>query len=757
MKKTMCLAVALLGGAYLGVAQRTDVLSYLPGTEAESLEFSADVIEANERTGLLTLNGNAKVKTESHDLTADLASLNRESGEVEARGNVVIQQAGLGMWAGDFITYNYKTGKGLARGSVFRSDMFTVHAQEMTRAEDGRYRAHDVAITTCTNAPGHWHWHVTGDASFKDNESISVYNVVPHLFGIPFAYLPYWYRSLDGEYGLRLVPGYTSRWGAFVLGTYAFNVYSGERAEGVKLDSITHLDYRTLRGVGAGETLRWDAKRLGAGELGFYHLWDERPTKQQKDANWMSSIPHNRYRVRLEHTADLTMQDQLIVQGLYVSDSQLQHDFFERDNREASIPVNIASLEHRELSWSTGVLASGPLNDFYSGVARLPEAWLNIVPQALWGTGFIYEGQTRAGYLDRSAAYYDRARDPIFSYYPGPWADYETVRASTAHRVTYPFKLFDALSVVPRVGYQGSYYTSSYRDDDVFRHTVDVGATVSMRATGDWGNGWRHTLEPYVDYSWQPAYWNAGRDGKLYLFDRIERSFEWQDQFGMDGVWLPYNWHGFRPGVRNVIQSRGNASGRPRTLFDWDVYGAVQLDSPDGDVAPNVVADGLCLVGSKVLFHPIESLSFRAVGEWDAKRESMAYVDLGAYYRMDEHFSVGGGYLKRNHDLYDFDISPVAKWNNVDNDVLYGGFVHDINANWTWSLYARYDLDDHSLDEIGGYVQYGLDCIIFQLRSFYRPSFTRVDGTDRDSDYRIAFTMWLRAEGRRAKEEWLGW
>jgi len=751
-------AALLFAGVCFGAAPKTDVFSRLPKADVESVESSADMFEVDQKSGWLTLTGNVLIKTGNHEMTADMARLNRESGDVQAKGNVIIAQPGLGSWRGEAIDYNYKTGKGLALMGEFRSGPFTLQAKEMTRAEDGLYTAKSVAVTTCTNAPGHWHWHLTGDATFKDNESASIYHAVPHFLGIPFAYLPYWYRSLNGEYGFRLVPGYSSRWGAFLLGSYVYNIYTGENAKGLKLDSITRLDYRTLRGVGAGEALRWDAKQLGHGELGFYHLWDERPSKNQKDANWMSTIPHNRYRIRLLHEADLSPQDQFVVRGLYVSDSQVQHDFFQRENREESIPINIASLEHREHTWAAGVMASGPINDFYSGVARLPEAWLNVVPLPVWGTGLIYESQTRGGYLERSAAYFDRVRDPIFSYYPGPWADYETVRANTAHRMTYPIKLFDALSLVPRAGYQGSFYTSSYADDNVARHTFEAGVTASMRATSDWGNGWRHTVEPYLDYSYQPSYWNASRDGRLYMFDRVERAFEWLDQFGSDGVWLPYNWHGLRPGVRNVLQSYNGKTGVSRTYLDWDVYGVVQLESPDGDgMEPNIAEDDLRLLGSKVLLHPLENLSFRAVGEWDSERETMAYVDLGAYYKIGDGFSIGGGYLVRDHDLYDYMLSPVAKWNSVEDQVLYGGFVHEINDAWAWSLYIRYDTEDNSLDEVGGFIQYSLDCITFQLRSSYTPSYKRVDGTERDSDYRVSFMMWLRAEGRKAKEEWLSW
>ena len=714
------------------------------------LEITADKFEVDQKTGWTSASGNVRVRTGEHEMSADRVRVHQNKGDVQARGNVVIRQRGFGAWSGDYIEYNYKTGKGLTGLGELRVGVFSVSSKEVTRREDGRYDARYAEITTCTNAPGHRHWLMTGHARFKDNDYIEIFDAVPWLFGVPVAYLPYWFRDIDTHYGFRLVPGYTSRWGAYMLGGYVYNMYESPREAGPKLDASTHLDYRTERGVAVGQNLRWDLKDLGRGKLETYYAWDEDTPDDRRDMNWMSDMEDERYRIRLFHEADLSPRDQFILRGTVNSDSEVRHDFFDNEDRGESTPMNFASLEHREHSWAAGVVASGPLNDFYAGTARLPEGWLNVVPQPVLDTGLNYESQTRAGYLNRDAAIYEQAL-PDFMYYPGSWADYNLVRVDTAHRVTAPMKFGDVLSVVPRAGYRGTYYSDTELDRNVYRHSADLGIETSLRATSDWNNGYRHVVEPYLDYSYQPTHFDVD-NGRVYSVDRLDRSIEWFDQFGMDGTWLPYDWHGVRPGVRNLLQTR-DAKGRMRTVLDWDVYTAFQFEG-DGPLDE----EGLRMAGTKALYSPTEAVDLKAHAEWDTEEETFAYADLSAFYKLNEKVRLGGGYLARDHQLYDYGLSPVEQWNRVKENLLYGGFTHDINDTWTWSVYTRYDLRYNELDEVGGYVQYRLDCMVFQVRTAYVNSFDRIDHvSERDNDFRVALMMWLRAEDRTANDEWLTW
>ncbi|MDD4622194.1 MAG: LptA/OstA family protein, partial [Kiritimatiellae bacterium] len=659
---TVLALVAVFAAMTTCVAAQSEAGVGLAPEQADdgSAEITGDKFEVDRKTGWVTATGNVKVRSKSHEMSADRVRLHRDKGDVQARGNVVIRQSGFGSWSGDYIEYNYKTGAGLTGMGAIQAGVFHVSAEEVTRREDGVYDARRMCVTTCTNAPGHWHWHVSGRGRYKDNDYVEVFNAVPHLFGVPFGYLPYWYRDIDTHYGFRLIPGYTSKWGAYLLGTYVFNIYEAPRENGPMLYGSTHLDLRTRRGVAVGQNVTWDLREWGKGKLETYYAWDQDPPDKMRDMNWVSSVNDERYRLRLRHEADLTPRDQFLLRGTYVSDSEVSSDFFDRANRGESTPMNFVSLSHREHTWAGGATASGPLNDFYAGVARLPEGWLNIMPQPVLGIGVNYESQTRAGYLNRDAAKYENAM-PDYMYYPGSWADYNLVRVDTAHRLTYPFKLGDVLSVVPRAGYRGTYYSDTEMQSDVFRHSADLGAQASLRATSDWRNGCRHVFEPYLDYSYQPVHYSAD-NGRVYGMDRFDRPSGWLDRFGFDGTWLPYDWHGLRPGVRNLLQTR-DKKGRMRTVLEWDAYAGIPFDT-DGPINE----DGVKIAGSKVTFAPNEDFEMKAHAEWDAEQDVFAYADIGAFYRLTKDFRFGGGYLGRDHDLLDYSLSPVTQWNRVNEN-----------------------------------------------------------------------------------------
>jgi hypothetical protein len=193
-------------------------------------------------------------------------------------------------------------------------------------------------------------------------------------------------------------------------------------------------------------------------------------------------------------------------------------------------------------------------------------------------------------------------------------------------------------------------------------------------------------------------------------------------------------------------------------MLDVDLYAAVQMPSPNtSDENPNIDKNGVRMLGMKTLFSPIESFEMRAAGEWDTQQEKMAYVDLSAHYKLSQAFKVGSGYMARNHELYDYDDSLIPQWNRSEHSVLYTGFYHELTEAWAWSLFARYDADEGELEEVGGYLQYSLDSLVFQLRTSYRTPYTRIDGSEKDSDFRISFIMWLRAMDKKKREQWDRW
>ena len=685
---------------------------------------------------------------------------------------------------GDYMQANRNTGEVLATGRVAAvSTPYRFLSERVSRSAEGIYHFGTPAqATTCTNHLDHLHWDLRGDFTYAEGRHVLVKDAWLHWMGLPVFWVPVWYYPLDTDYGLRVMPGYRSRWGGFLLAKYVYHL-AGERGkDAYSLAASTYADYRTKNGFAVGQSFRWRLKEFGNGKISAYNAWDEdfdRYTRRHWNGhhrnyqNWGSDVERRRYRVTLDHHADLTERDRLNVHAAYFSDSHMNRDFFDRDHRLESIPSNEAWYEHRELSWAAGSSVSGPLNDFYAGTSRLPEGWFSIEPQPIWDLPVNYESQTRAGYLNHDYARYG-SRDPMFRYVPyigenGRGADYQAFRADTAHRVTAPFKLWDVLAIAPRAGYRGTYWSDSASrrsaylkasGDGLFRHICEVGFTASARASAWLTDSWRHTFEPYIDYSYQNAQISSGRSRRHYIFDSYDGSIDWLDQFGFEGRGLPTSWHGVRPGVRNTFQ-RADEKGVTRTVLDWDLYAAVPFDTmtpyrdgplagyADSDEDSNYGRKGhpQTVPGTRIRWKPTKDLAFFTRAEYDCENSKAAYADVFFRQRVTEDFSWHAGYIGRDHRIWHFLPSEYDRWNYEYSNVFQLGFEHTVCDWFAWSPYVRFDCRRNELDEIGSWFDLMTDCLGYRFQVAHETSYIRVDGSKEDCDNRFYFFIYLRALG----------
>ena len=651
-------------------------------------------------------------------------------------------------------------------------------SDSVRRTAQGENDFGNACLTTCTNDAGSLHWCLEGRMTYKDGRCVKVHDATPRLFGLPVGWLPFWYYPLDTDYGFRAMPGYTSRWGGYLLTGYVYDLYGESERRDWSFGGSTYADLRTKNGFGLGQTVRWSLGNLGKGKLRMYHAWDEDADRYDRHwtdrrrhyANWGSPVDYNRYGLSLSHNADFTERDSLRVRATYLSDSHFIGDFFQRNERMNSIPVNEASYEHREHAFAGGLTVSGPINDFYGGTARLPEAWLQIEPQPLFSLPVNYESQSHVGFLNRQYAKYEDA-DPAFRYTPGKWADYQSFRADSLHRLTAPFKLMDVLSVVPRASYRATWYEdtgstinpSRASGNSLYRGIFEAGVSLSARGSRWFDGGWRHVIEPYLDYSWQDVSIDSeGEGGSIYYFDNTDRSYDWLDQFGFDGRGLPVRWHGVRPGLRNVLERRDH-KGVMRTVLDTDVYAAVPFDTYDFDASgrprdpkdPNYGrrGDRQVVPGVLVRWHPSKDTSLRLRTEYDCQNDAVAYSDVSLHHKLSGRFSWYASYIGRDHRLWDYGDSEVSSWNREKSNLVEAGWTHDLCDAVGYSPFIRYDARRNELDEIGAWIELRTDCLAFRFTFSFEDTFERVDGSKREADFRFGFFVYLRAFGASSMED----
>ena len=695
----------------------------------------------------------------------------------------------------DMVAADNVTGALAASGHVQAvSAPVILRSESVTRDEDGEFKFSDPThVTTCTNDWDHLHWRASGEVRFRDKKYVLLRNAWLHMWGVPVMWLPFWYYPMDTDYGWRVMPGYTSRWGAYVLTKYVYGI-CGSMAEGsYGLAGNTRLDLRMKNGVALGQTVKWNVGDFGTGKFKVYYAWDEdadrydRHWNDQKEwhySNWGNEVEKERYGFSFEHRADFTERDTFWVKAAYYSDSHFHHDFLRKamlydGNIFATHRANELAWEHVENSVSVGASVSGPLNDFYPGVARLPEFYFDVNPLPVLSLPVNYESQTRVGYLDRDYGKYGKRGTPAqYRYTPGPWANYNAFRLDTYHRLTLPMKFADVLSTVPRFALRGTYWSDSgvrateveragSSGDDVWRTIVEGGVTFSARGTAEVSDGMDHVVEPYLDVLAQEAGISGlDRNGRIYQFDSIDASRDWLDHFAGRSRNLPYSWYGVTPGIRNALRV-DSEGGTTRTLLDVDAYCSIQFNDTSytsrdrrhrlvrdledpcyGEDAPFFVP------GVRARWMPTKGATLSGRVEYDTDGDRLAYASVMWSHRLDEKFSYRVSYFGRDHrrwdyaaTVYDRETMREDEFNWARYSFLEVGFEHEVCDAIAWSPYVRWDCREGEFDEIGTWIDFRTDCLGFRLSLSYENDFTRVDGSRYDHDFHAGFYIYLRALG----------
>jgi len=672
---------------------------------------------------------------------------------------------------------------------------FKMLSEEVSKIGDTYRFAEPTVVTTCTNDESALHWSCAGNVVYRDGKEVVARDMTLRMFGVPVFWVPYWWQPLDTDYGWRVMPGYRSRWGGYLLTKYVYRLAGGLDEGEWGLGGSTRFDVRTKNGVALGQGVRWSLGDFGRGKFKVYYAWDQDADRYDRRwdssrhwhyANWGSKVPDERYGLMLEHRWEPTEQDSLRVRAAYYSDSHFRSDFLRDarlglDNRFPGADRNEAAWEHNGGTFGFGASVAGPLNEFYGGVARLPEAYFDVAPQPVFSLPVNYESATRVGWLDRQYAKHGKRSTAIpYRYDPGMWADYQVFRADTYHRLTLPFKVADVVSVVPRVGARGTYWSDSGRenltgygragtqDDDVLRSIVEGGVTFAARGTAPFGERWTHVVEPYFDALAQEAQYSGLRRGaRAFYFDSIDGSADYLDQFAGGSRNLPYSWYGVTPGLRNAFR-KTDEKGRSRTVFDFDAYAAVQLNDTSwteggrrhrlsrSQENPNYGRDGKAVAspGVRARWRPTEDSSLFARAEWDGENDTVAYANVAWSQRISKDLSSTLSYSARDQRWWDFSSTPYDSSVERNDDFnwtkfSYAGisFEHEICDALAWGPFLRWDLRENELDEVGAWIDLRTDCLGFRISFSYENDYRRIDGSEHDDDWRVSVGVYLRAFG----------
>ena len=670
--------------------------------EIESLEPGDFDYNLNE--GRVVLNDRFRItfkeQGESAFVIADKGQLNQETGEVFAEGNVTLQSEDR-VFTSDRLFYNFRTRS--MQTDNFRAGQtpFFVEGTNIKGdATKNEYSAEDVWLTTDDRSDPLLKIR-TRSLSISPGKFVEAKGATLYAGNVPVFYFPYYRRRLDQPPNhWSLTPGYRSRYGMFIEGTYNWHLND-------QLNGAARLDYRTLRGLAGGLDLNYDLGQAGQGDASVYILDDRDPQSGAGSRSGSTDFTTrtDRHRLSLYHsvnvqtnlTAKLLLQDQ--------SDPFMNRDFFESDFRRNPQPASHVEIAKHWDNYSVSLLAQPQVDDFYQTVERLPELRATGLRQRLGSTPLFYESETSLGHFRFSPADSQLHLD-----------EYEAFRADTHQQLLLPRTYFDWLNVTPHAGARLTHYGSRSGGDpalgqagDVDRFVFNTGVELSFKASSTWADaqsslldidGLRHIVQPMMNYVFVPE--PSERPWELPQFDRDLHSLrlrpiDFPDYNSIDTI---DSRNVLRLGVRNRLQTK--RLGEVDDVLNWELFTDWRLETEAHEARFNDVYSDLelkprswLLLGSELRYDPNERLLNEANHTISLLPNDHWSLTLGHRYLRDW----SPDELKERYPYDPFFENLLDEDWRWGNNLLYSRVYYRLNEEWGFRMIHQFEASDGTMEE----------------------------------------------------------
>jgi len=449
--------------------------------------------------------GDVQIIYQDIDIQCDVADWNRATGEVVARGNVILDR-GPSRFTAEEARFNILTKTGVfLNATAFIDPMYTFTGREIEKLDETHYRIDRATFTTCsTDGRPPWSFHV--HKAKVEQEGLGRFSSsTMKVRGVPVFYMPYmvWPIKKERAAGL-LFPrfGYSNTRGFnFGLPLYI--------PIGRSYDTTIFADYYAKGYFGLGNNWRWAPVRGARGEINLYAIWD----RENEEVQW---------KIFGKHAQEDFLGFRLLAQAENLSDIDFWQDFdrsFDANTRRdlysfifltrsfGPYALNLRA-DHRQTFLTTADVV----------LSQLPEIEVRSGSTAVAGSPIYLNLISSLNYFD-----VDRGGDLVGNY----------ARADLFPQFSYTLPGPPWISVTPRLGGRFTYYTDQYTEDrrafagesiDRIYATgaVDVvGPSFSRVFEGGFGgySKIKHLIEPRIEYRYLTTTTDVAR---IPIFDEVD-------------------------------------------------------------------------------------------------------------------------------------------------------------------------------------------------------------------------------------------
>ena len=434
-------------------------------------------------------------------------------------------------------------------------------------------------------------------------------------------------------------------------------------------------------------------------------------------------IGSGRYRIVYQSKTYITDDISATVDFNKLSDQYFLQDFYPGIFAYDPQPDTYLELVKRGEAYTLSAQARLQVNDFQETVERLPEISWEVARTPLFNGPIFYEASTGVSWLHRSFAAQTGIQSidlPAGALNP----DYSSYRVDSFHQFLFPHTYFGWLSIVPSIGFRGTYYsnTGTFTEADPsnpipegilneqggqFRFAVNADVEASFKLSRPFEgvqarwlglDGLRHVFQPYADFSWvsQPTV----SPNELLQFDQYIPSTKLQaitfPQFlSIDSL---DRWTILRLGVRNRLQTRRDSA--TINWLDIDTYFDVDFDNPIAQLVPpstTSVSRTNPLPQPKELFSNVfNRVRFQPVPWLYLSVDSQAPILDSGFWAVNTtcdwvispniEVRVGHQYLQDNPNYQD------------SSELSFYTYLR-MNDNWAFSIYEDYEFKTGTLNQ----------------------------------------------------------
>jgi LPS-assembly protein len=677
-----------------------------PAQTAENSSLKGQPIEITStggtqyENGVATARENVSIRSGDTDIYADYARYDNATKVVYVEGNVRIYR-GAELYVGDSGSYNTETREIEANKLRTLDFPFYLGGESIRTIGENASLVQKGSFTTHDSDTPDFQLRAT-TVRVYENDRVIAKNVTMYVGRVPIFYWPYIYQSLNDSFSFVVSPAYMSSWGPSLLSRYTFPITENWKGN-------VRLDYRARRGVAGGieSELKYDKVKSSFAKLRTYFIRDENPFVNRTSLP-RGSIPEDRYRLGLENRTNFGKGIAGFAKLTKLSDDLVLQDFFQAEFRVDPRPDNIVALNRYHPRYVISAYGRFQVNEFHEVTERLPEIAIDIARQPLFGTGIFYEGEASFSNLRRNfpPSFFEQ--------------DYRTLRFDTFHQLLYPQTYFGWLSIVPRVGVRGTYYSNT-RDisgidiflgenpllpdfllppprrtqgvplaygDDLFRVVMNAGAEASFKLSRTWEqvqsrrlglDGLRHILQPFANFSFVAS--DDTNPAEVLQFDRYQpstrlRPIDFPQFTSVDSI---DDWTIARVGMRNRLQTR-----RDDETINWmelETYFDVNIDNPYD-------RSGYSNVYNNFRFNPVPWVGFGVGSQIPLLGHGFTEINTGIRVQPIASLQLNFGHRFLNENPF------------FPNSSLYElGAYYRINDHWAIGAYDRYEASTGFLEE----------------------------------------------------------